>query len=199
MKPYVITISRQFGSMGRPIAKELSGRLGIPFYDRDIVEETSKRMGLPVSVISDKEEGSNFSYLRYLYPLGMSVPSMRDEIFLIQKNIIMDLAEKGPCILVGRCADSILAGRENMLSIYVYASYEQRLKNCVEYLEMDEATAEKMIAGVDHSRELYHKRYGSNYHGALSGKDIALNSGTFGVEGSARILETMIRDWLATL
>lgn len=66
---YVITISRQFGSMGRPIACELSKRLGIPFYDRDIVEETAKRMGLPISVVSDKEEVSNFPYLRYLYPL----------------------------------------------------------------------------------------------------------------------------------
>lgn len=199
MKPYVITISRQFGSMGRPIAKELSERLGIPFYDRDIVEETSKRMGLPVSVVSDKEEGSNFINLRYLYPLGMAVPSMRDEIFLIQQNIIMDLAEKGPCILVGRCADSILAGRENLLSIYIYASREKRFENCIRYLEMDEATADKMISGVDHSRMLYHKRYCRGYQGELSGKDIAFNSGTFGVEGSAQLLETMIREWISTL
>ena len=96
---YVITISRQFGSMGRPIACELSQRLGIPFYDRDIVEETAKRMGLPISVVSDKEEVSNFPYLRYLYPLGMVVPSMQDEIFQIEKNIIMDLADKGERII----------------------------------------------------------------------------------------------------
>ena len=108
----VITISREFGSGGREVGFRLAQKLGIPFYDRDIVEETAKRMGLPISVVSDKEEVSNFPYLRYLYPLGMVVPSMQDEIFQIEKNIIMDLADKGPCILVGRCADSILAERK---------------------------------------------------------------------------------------
>lgn len=193
---YVITISRQFGSMGRPIACELSQRLGIPFYDRDIVEETAKRMGLPISVVSDKEEVSNFPYLRYLYPLGMVVPSMQDEIFQIEKNIIMDLADKGPCILVGRCADSILAERKNHFSIYIYASYENRLKNCCEYFEMEKAAAEKMIVDADHSRTLYHKRYSKGYHSELDYKDVALNSGSFGVKGSAEILEAMIRNWL---
>ena len=77
--------------------------------------------------------------------LGMVVPSMQDEIFQIEKNIIMDLADKGPCILVGRCADSILAERKNHFSIYIYASYENRLKNCCEYFEMEKAAAEKMI------------------------------------------------------
>lgn len=85
---YVITISRQFGSMGRPIACELSQRLGIPFYDRDIVEETAKRMGLPISVVSDKEEVSNFLYLRYLYPLGMVVPSMQVRFFRLRKILL---------------------------------------------------------------------------------------------------------------
>ena len=182
--------------MGRPIACELSKRLGIPFYDRDIVEETAKRMGLPISVVSDKEEVSNFPYLRYLYPLGMVVPSMQDEIFQIEKNIIMDLADKGPCILVGRCADSILAERKNHFSIYIYASYENRLKNCCEYFEMEKAAAEKMIVDADHSRTLYHKRYSKGYHSELDYKDVALNSGSFGVKGSAEILEAMIRNWL---
>ena len=156
----------------------------------------AKRMGLPISVVSDKEEVSNFPYLRYLYPLGMVVPSMQDEIFQIEKNIIMDLADKGPCILVGRCADSILAERKNHFSIYIYASYENRLKNCCEYFEMEKAAAEKMIVDADHSRTLYHKRYSKGYHSALDYKDVALNSGSFGVKGSAEILETMIRNWL---
>ena len=86
MKQYVVTISRQFGSMGRSIAQALARQLGIDFYDRDIVEETARRMGLPVSVISDTEETAQSVYFRRLYPLGMSVPSIRDEIFLVQKK-----------------------------------------------------------------------------------------------------------------
>ena len=88
MKQYVITISRQFGSMGRSIAQALAQQLNIDFYDRDIVEETARRMGLPVSVISDTEENAKSVYFRRIYPLGMGVPNLRDEIFLVQKNII---------------------------------------------------------------------------------------------------------------
>ena len=108
MEQYVITISRQFGSMGRSIAKELSTLLGIEFMDRDIVEATAKRMGLPVSVISDEEESMKSTFFRRQYPLGMGMSSLKDEIFLTQKNIIRDFAAKGSCIIVGRCADYIL-------------------------------------------------------------------------------------------
>ena len=105
MEQYVITISRQFGSMGRSIAKELSENLGIEFLDRDIVEATAKRMGLPVSVISDEEESMKSTFFRRQYPLGMGMSSLKDEIFYTQKNIIRDFAAKGSCIIVGRCAD----------------------------------------------------------------------------------------------
>ena len=142
---YVITISRQFASMGRSIAKKLAEELGIEFYDRDIVEQTARRMGLPVSVISDTEETSQSVYFRRLYPLGVSVPSIRDEIFLVQKNIIRDLAARSSCIVVGRCGGSILADLPNRLGVYVYAPYSRRLQNCTQKLGMDEATARRKI------------------------------------------------------
>ena len=143
MEQYVITISRQFGSMGRSIARELSEILGIEFLDRDIVEATAKRMGLPVSVISDEEESMKSTFFRRQYPLGMGISSLKDEIFLTQKNIIRDFAAKGSCIIVGRCADYILEDIPNHLNVYVYAPDEARLKNCVENLQMDPQTAKK--------------------------------------------------------
>lgn len=99
MEQYVITISRQFGSMGRSIARELSEILGIEFLDRDIVEATAKRMGLPVSVISDEEESMKSTFFRRQYPLGMGMSSLKDEIFLTQKNIIRDLQPRDPASL----------------------------------------------------------------------------------------------------
>ena len=119
MEQYVITISRQFGSMGRSIAKELSENLGIEFLDRDIVEATAKRMGLPVSVISDEEESMKSTFFRRQYPLGMGMSSLKDEIFYTQKNIIRDFAAKGSCIIVGRCADYILEDIPNHLNVFV--------------------------------------------------------------------------------
>ena len=128
MEQYVITISRQFGSMGRSIAKELSENLGIEFLDRDIVEATAKRMGLPVSVISDEEESMKSTFFRRQYPLGMGMSSLKDEIFYTQKNIIRDFAAKGSCIIVGRCADYALASNPDCLSIFVHADMDDRIK-----------------------------------------------------------------------
>ena len=197
MKQYVVTISRQFGSLGRIIAQQMSRELGVNFYDRDIVEETASRMGLPVSVISDTEENSKAIYFKQQYPLGMGITSMRDEIFLIQKNIIRDLAQKESCIIVGRCADSILMDMENHLNVYIYAPVEARMRNCTGILKMDEKTARKMIREVDRSRELYHRRYCPEYVDPSTNKDIMLDSSRFGTEGTARILVGLVKDMFA--
>lgn len=197
MKQYVVTISRQFGSMGRMIAQQLSRELGVEFYDRDIVEETASRMGLPVSVISNTEENSKSIYFKQQYPLGMGIASMRDEIFLIQKNIIRDLAQKESCIIVGRCADSILMDMENHLNVYIYAPMEARLRNAVELAKLDEKTAKKMIREIDRSRELYHRRYCPEYVDPSTNKDIMLDASRFGAEGTVEILAGLVRKMFA--
>ena len=99
MEKYVITISRQYGSFGRLVAKKLSEQLHIEFLDRDIVEETAKRMNTSVKQISREEEitHSKFSYLSY--PFGLGTPDVSDEIFLVQQSIIEDFARKGSCII----------------------------------------------------------------------------------------------------
>ena len=194
MKQYVVTISRQFGSMGRMIAQQLSRELGVEFYDRDIVEETASRMGLPVSVISNTEENSKSIYFKQQYPLGMGIASMRDEIFLIQKNIIRDLAQKESCIIVGRCADSILMDMENHLNVYIYAPMGARLRNAVELAKLDEKTAKKMIREIDRSRELYRRRDGPEYVDPSTNKDIMIDSSRFGAEGTVKILARLVRE-----
>ena len=197
MKQYVVTISRQFGSLGRTIAQKMAQEVGIDFYDRDIVEKTASRMGLPVSVISGKEEHSESIYFKRQYPLGMGIASMKDEIFLTQKNIIRDLAQKESCIIVGRCADSILMDMENHLNVYIYAPAEARLRNCVDILKMDEKTAKKMIREVDRSRELYHRRYCPEYVDVSTNKDIMLDSSRFGPDGTAKILVELVKELFA--
>lgn len=190
---YVITISRQFGSMGRSIAQQLSKELGIEFLDRDIVEETAKRMGLPISMISNEEEAHKQKFFKRAYPLGIAVPSLKDEIFEVQKNIIRDFASKESCIIVGRCAEYVLADYENKLSVYVYASQEQRLKNCVNLLEMEEKNAKRVMREVDQARENYHKTYIPDYSSPFDGKDICINSGFWGIEGSANLISDIAR------
>jgi len=187
---YIITIGRDFGSMGRPIGLKLAQRLGIEYYDRDIVEETAEKMNLPVSTVSNEEEFGN-KYFSMIFPLGLESEKMKNEIFQNQRHIIRTMASKSSCIVVGRCSDYILQDEPNVLKLYITASYEQRIENCIRYFDMTEAKARKMIADVDKARERYHWQYAG--YAPMDKKDIILNSGFFGVDGSVDVLEAMIK------
>ena len=193
MEQYVITISRQFGSMGRSIARELSEILGIEFLDRDIVEATAKRMGLPVSVISDEEESMKSTFFRRQYPLGMGMSSLKDEIFLTQKNIIRDFAAKGSCIIVGRCGAYCLRNEPRLLRVYIYAPYEVRLKNCVEYFGMSGKEAVRAVNEADKARENYHKKYIPGYQGNTLNSDLCINSAYYSIEEAAELIKQAAR------
>ena len=194
MKHYVITITRQFGSLGRPIAKKLSEILGGEFYDRDIVEETARKTGLSVSTVSDKEETARKSFLYMGYPLGMGKDDEQDEIFKNQVSIIRQLADKQSCIVVGRCSDYILREREDCMHVFIYASYEHRMKNCVESLGMTEAEAKKMIAKVDKARDVYHKTYAGFLPGDFRYKDVMIDSSLLGVDGTANAIAQIAKE-----
>lgn len=194
MEKYVVTISRQFGSLGRTIAQEMSQELRIPFYDRDIVEATANRMGQPVPEISDSEEKAGSIFTSRKYPLGMGLVSMKQEIFAVQTNIIRDLAAKESCIIVGRCADSILRDFDRILNIYIYAPVEERVKNCTGKLGMDEKTARRMIREVDKAREIYRLRYCEGIREVFDHRDLMIDSSKFGAEKTARILCTVVRN-----
>lgn len=193
MEKYVVTISRQFGSLGRTIAQKMSEKLQIHFYDRDIVEDTSKRMGQPISVISNEEENTQSVFFRRQYPLGMGVANMQDEIFRIQSNIIKDLASKETCIIVGRCAGSVLKDYCRCLNIYIYAPFEARIGNCTEILEMDSKTAKRMIREVDKARENYRYHYCPEVKNPFDGYDIMIDSSKYSVEMTSDILTGMVR------
>lgn len=192
-KKFVVTITRQFGSLGRPIAREMSELLGIEYYDRDIVEETSKQMKLPVSKISEHEEKYHSNLFSMILPLGSDNVTRQDEIFEVQKGIIRDLAARESCIIVGRCADYIFRDNPNALNIYIYAPIEARYKNCVETLKMSPEEATKMIYKVDRARCSYHKRYAKYAPGDLDSKQIMIDSSIFGVDGTAEILADIVR------
>ena len=187
-KQYIITIVREFGSMGRPIARRLSELLGIEFYDRDIVEETARKMNLPVSVVSINEENQGSAYSRMRFPLGKSSREKQDEIFRVQSEIIRSLAKRESCVIVGRCSDYILRDFENRLSICVYAPFEKRIENCVSSLGMDEETAMQMTVEVDKARKKYHKRYANYSPEDIKNKNLLIDSSFFGIEGTAKLI-----------
>ncbi|MCD8144857.1 MAG: cytidylate kinase-like family protein [Oscillospiraceae bacterium] len=195
MEKYVVTLSRQFASMGRTIAQRMSEELGIEFYDRDIVEETSKRTGLDIHSISDVEENGSNIFAKRRFPLGMGLISIQNETFQVQSEIIKDFAskDKPSCIIVGRCADFVLRDHPRVLNIYIYAPYEARLKNCVEKLGMDEKTGKAMIQQVDRARETYRLRYSDGVRTVLDHRDLLIDSSRFGPEKTADLLCGVVR------
>ncbi len=189
---YVITITRQFGSLGRPIAKRMAEKLHIEYYDRDLVDEAAKQLNLPVSVIDGEEESAkkvfHNPFSRMVYPLGKGTNSTQDDIFTAQENIIKFLADKETCIIVGRCSDFILEDRENAMHIYIYAPFEDRVEHCVKDLNIELSEARKMIVAVDEARDSYHMNYAGYLPDDKYHKDILINSSFLGVEGTADYL-----------
>ena len=154
---------------------------------------TARKLNLPVSIISDEEESAKSAFFNMSYPLGMGTTEIQDEIFAVQRKIITDLAEKGPCIVVGRCSDYILKDSPNLMNVFVYAPYTARLRNCVEKLNMQPAEAKKMIAAVDKAREAYHKHYCGYSMSDKDFKHVMLDSSLLGDEGTCDVLVEIIR------
>lgn len=198
MEKFTLTITRQFGSLGRSVAKALSLKLGVEMYDRDIVEEVSRRLNMPVSDISSQEEQAKHSFISRMFPLGTYDEYMQDMIFDVQKDIILDLADKSSCIVVGRCSDYLLENRKNNINIFIYAPYEKRLENCTRILEMDREEAEHMIMSVDKARSMYHKKYAGYLPGDPRHKHLMIDSSLLGVEGTAGMIAGMARELYGT-
>lgn len=198
---YVITVQRQFGSMGRPIAKKMAEILGIEYYDRDLVDQAAKQLDLPVSLVDEQEENAKVSnvenpFFRMKFPLGRGVSDMQNKIFQAQENIIRFLADKETCVIVGRCSDFILSERKDSIHIYIYAPYEERVKHCVNDLHMELQEARKMIVEVDKARASYHMNYAGFLPEDPNYKNILIDSSFLGVEGTAQYLaEAVRRKW----
>lgn len=120
MKQFCVSISRQFGSLGRPVAKLLAEKMEVNFYDRDIVEMAAEKQGIPLHEASRIEESaSKFAFMKF--PLGLGTTETQDKLFQVESKIIREIAERESCVIVGRCSDSILEDFDNHLSIFVYA------------------------------------------------------------------------------
>ncbi|MBU5473123.1 cytidylate kinase-like family protein [Roseburia sp. MSJ-14] len=193
MKRYAVTITRQFGSMGRPIARLIAEQLNINYYDRDIVEKTAKNLSIPVDTITEEEEKAKKTFFNMRYPLGMGTSDMQNQIFLEQQKIISRLADEESCIIVGRCSDYILRNMENAMHIYIYAPYADRLDNCINELMMSEEEAKKSIAEIDKARDSYHLNYAGYLPSKPETKDILISSSLYGYKGTAEFLVNAIK------
>ncbi len=194
---YIITINRQFGSMGGPIAKQLSERLGINYYDREIVDKAARKLNMQVSEISSLEESAKGLLISKRYPLGMGTTEVQDKIFKEQKKIILNFADGQSCIFVGRCADDILKDHPHLIRIFIFAPKEERINRCVQLYQMPEEEARRMVPEVDKAREMYHKKYTGYIPGDPRFINLAVDSSVLGVDATVDLLEEYVRRYKA--
>ena len=198
MEKKIITISREFGSGGRTIGHLVAEKLGIPFYDKELVEQVSLESGFaPKFVEEHGEHAPGRSLFSYAFaPQGvpgvMNGLSTADFLWNIQCSVILQLAEKGPCVIVGRNADYILKDREDVLHTYIHADMDFRAERIVRLYGESEKSPEARLQEKDKRRKLNYQHYTGRTWGTAQNYDICLNSGTVGVEQCADIIVQMV-------
>ena len=187
----IITISRQFGSGGRSIGKEVAEKLGYAYYDSELVLQVAEKTGLHPSYIEDAGEyAPGKSILSYAFSSGISPGSMNasDYLWSAQCSVIMELAEKGGCVIVGRCADYILREREDCLNVFIYADKEYRAKHIVERYGVTDKSPEKRLEEKDTKRKVNYKYFTGRVWGSVENYHISLDSGVLTPEKCVDII-----------
>ncbi len=183
----IITVSREFGSGGRSIGKLVAQRLSYEFYDSALVNEVAKRCGFSPRFIEENGEYASarssllFSLATASQPTLDSV-SMFDKLYIEQCKFIEELAQKGSCVIVGRCADYILRDRKDCLHVFIHADMESRARRIVERYGEKDKSPEKRLIEKDQKRKVYYKNYTGRSWGQAQNYDLCLDSGTLGVE-----------------
>lgn len=194
----VITIGRQFGSGGREVGKRLAKKLGIPFYDKELINVASQRLGYKTEFVQEKDEKRSFFSNSgvYVSKLGLYYQmSPEDKVFIELEKLIKELAEQGPCVIVGRCADYILRDAGS-INLYIYAPINARIerklamepdKNTITYEEM-----EKAIHTVDKQRRKYYEYYTDKTWGYSPNYHLCVDSSKLGIDGTVDLLASYV-------
>lgn len=198
----IITVGRQFGSGGRTIAKKLAERLGIEYYDKEIITIAARESGISPDIFEKVDEAAANSLL-YSMVIGMYATtshvtnfgeiSINDKIFRIQTEIIEDIASKGPCVIVGRCADYILRENPDLLNTFIYSDIEDRIRRATEDYNIQSKNMKEYILKSDKKRANYYNFYTGKKWGAISNYDICLSSSTIGIDGCVDVLEKVAK------
>ena len=190
MKYKTIAISREFGSGGRTIGKNVAEKLGIPCYDQELIEMIAKESGFSEEYIKSNDEqtqkGGLFGGL--FTDRVYDTPITQDVVWDVQKKIVLELAQKGPCVIVGRCADYVLRDKADCLRVFIHADINKRMDRIVAVYGEREDTPRKRVENKDKRRKAYYEKYTDQKWGAAENFHIALDSGELGLETCEKIL-----------
>lgn len=197
----VITINRQYGSGGREIGRRLAEVYDIPFYDNEIISRAAKESGFAEAAFENAEERATNSLL-YSIAMGMNIfstqeigyagLSLDDRIFLAQANVVRKVAESGPCVIVGRCADYILRDRDDLVNLFITAAVDFRIRRSIDIDMLPQAKAAEIVLKKDKTRANYYKYHvGERWDNVLN-YDLTIRSDLSGIEGTVAALKAYL-------
>ena len=195
----IITVSREFGSGGHTVAEHVASWLGVPIYDKDLVLRIAKETGFaPQYVEEESEYARSKSVWSYAFAApgvpgimgGMTAP---DYLWVMQRKVILDLAEKEECVIVGRCADFILRDRTDCLNVFVHASPSFRASRIVELYGESEDPPEKRLADKDAKRRAHYRHFTGGVWGMSDNYQLSLDSGVLGIDRCTDIIVSVAR------
>lgn len=195
----IITIGRQFGSGGKEIGIRVARELGIPFYDKELMKEAAKQSGLSEKILESFDERPK----SLLYSIAMdsyifSLPgtgagdSLEQQVYLATFDTIRRLADNGPCVIIGRCADYALNENPNLLRLFIYAPIADRVKRVAERQNLSPEKAKTLIRKTDRRRASYYEYYTSRGWGEADTYDFCLNSSSLGLGGTVELIRSMV-------
>jgi cytidylate kinase len=195
----IITIGRQFGSGGKEIGIRVAKELGIPFYDNELLQEAANKSGLCEKIFKNFDEKPK----SLLYSIAMdsymfSLPgsgvgdSLEQQVYLATFNAIRNIADQGPCVIIGRCADYALEDRPNLLSLFIHAPLDVRIARVTQRQSISEEKAKTLIARTDKRRAAYYEYYSSKRWGATESYDFCLDSSYLGLSGTVELIRAMV-------
>ena len=197
----IITIGREFGSAGREIGYKIADDFGIKLYDKEMLNRAAKESGICEELFEAHDEKPTNSFLYSLvmdtYSLGYSSGSYTDmpinhKVFLAQFDAIKKIASEGPCILVGRCADYALEEIDNVLTVFIHAKMEARIRRIARIYNLTDAKAKEMIQKTDKQRSSYYNYYTNKKWSDAESYDVCLDSSVLGIEGTAEAIKQLV-------
>lgn len=189
----IITISREFGSGGRFIGEETAKKLGIAFYDREIIAKVADDLGLSEKYVADRGEYAPSKNIFSYAFIGRDINgnSIADQIYSYQQKIIKELAAKEPCVIVGRSADYILSGRDDVLNVFIQGNKADKIVRIKEIYSKSDDEAARMIKDTDKKRSVNYRYCTDQEWGSRKNYDIVLNSSTLGYDNCIDVISRL--------
>ena len=189
----IITINREYGSGGRYVGKLLAERLKIKLYDKDLITMVSDESGLSASYIEENEQHMKDKLLANFNSQYFNNLTNDDNLFIAETNAVKEIAKKGSCVIIGRCADYILKEEENIVKIFLYSSEEGKIERAVKYYGIEEKNALKEINKINKARQKHYNYYTGQEWKDLNHYDFSINVDKFGIEKTVEIIEKIVR------